>query len=259
MSPRPPGNGLGDFREASEPCYVGAMENASPEERGAPVSRRAPRDVRRLQLVEATIAVLARRGFSALTIADVARQAGLSLGIVNFYFDSKERLLAECLRHLAEAYRQTWMAAMAAAGPDPARRLEAMMLADFDPAASTPERLAAWIAFWGETQGRPTYDEICAAFDAERLAAAAALCRDLVTAGAYPIDAGLAARTLEALGDGLWYGMVNTAGKAQDGGAEAARRSVRLALAALFPNHFKAPGPSPDADQLPLSQRSETR
>ena len=45
----------------------------------------------------------------------------------------------------------------------------AMMLADFDPAASTPERLAAWIAFWGETQGRPTYDEICAAFDAERL------------------------------------------------------------------------------------------
>ena len=136
------------------------------------------------------------------TIADVARQAGLSLGIVNFYFDSKERLLAECLRHLAEAYRQTWMAAMAAAGPDPARRLEAMMLADFDPAASTPERLAAWIAFWGETQGRPTYDEICAAFDAERLAAAAALCRDLVTASAYPIDAGLAARTLEALGDG---------------------------------------------------------
>ena len=235
------------------------MENMTPMEKGAPARSRAPRDVRRLQLIEATIAVLARRGYSALTIADVARQAGLSLGIVNFYFDSKEKLLAACLRHLAEAYRQTWMAAMAAAGSNPARRLEAMMLADFDPEIFTPDRLAAWIAFWGETQGRPTYDDICAAFDAERLAAATSLCGALAADSSHPVDAALAARTLEALGDGLWYGMVNTAGKAGDGGAAAARRAVRLALAALFPSHFKAPDPSPDAALLPLSQRSENR
>ncbi|MBM3521016.1 MAG: TetR family transcriptional regulator [Alphaproteobacteria bacterium] len=220
------------------------MENPSPEERGAPAGRRASRDVRRVQLIEATITVLARRGYSALTIADVARQAGLSLGIVNFHFASKERLLAECLRHLAGGYRQTWMAAMEAAGPDPARRLAAMLLADFDPASFTSERLAAWIAFWGETQGRPTYDEICGAFDAERLAANTALCRELAAAGPYAIDAALAARTLEALGDGLWYGMVSASGKAGDGGAETGRRAVRLALAAFFPHHFKMPEPA---------------
>ena len=44
---------------------------------GRPALRKAEPGVRRHQLIEATIAVLARRGYAALTVADVARQAGL--------------------------------------------------------------------------------------------------------------------------------------------------------------------------------------
>ncbi|HEX3217144.1 MAG TPA: TetR family transcriptional regulator, partial [Aestuariivirgaceae bacterium] len=40
--------------------------------------RKASTEVRRQQLIEATIDILARRGYAATTLADVARTAGLS-------------------------------------------------------------------------------------------------------------------------------------------------------------------------------------
>ena len=67
--------------------------------------RKASKEVRRHQLIEATIDTLARKGYAALTLADVAKTAGLSVGIVNFHFDTKEKLLVETLKYLAEQYR----------------------------------------------------------------------------------------------------------------------------------------------------------
>ena len=95
--------------------------------------RTASREVRRQQLIEATIGVLAAKGYAALTLADVARAAGLSVGIIDFHFEGKEKLLAETLRHLAAEYQRNWSEAMAAAGPSPAARLAAVLRADFDP------------------------------------------------------------------------------------------------------------------------------
>ena len=51
--------------------------------------RKATRPVRRQQLIDSTIAVLARKGYAGLTVADVAKEAGLSAGIVIFHFNSK--------------------------------------------------------------------------------------------------------------------------------------------------------------------------
>ena len=68
------------------------MSQAAPEP--GPPQRKATRDVRRQQLIEATIKVLGQKGYAATTVADVARAAGLSTGIVIFHFDSKDQLLA---------------------------------------------------------------------------------------------------------------------------------------------------------------------
>ncbi|MBI3673339.1 MAG: TetR family transcriptional regulator C-terminal domain-containing protein [Rhizobiales bacterium] len=217
------------------------MTDTDDRDRSQAATRTASRDVRRQQLIEATIAILARKGYSALTVADVAKAAGLSVGIIGFHFDSKEGLLAACLHALAEEYRRTWRRAVATAGPAPARQLRAMLLSDFDMNVFTPEKLAAWIAFWGETQGRPTYDAICADFDRERLEATASLCATLIKEEGSVVDAALAARTLDALCDGLWYGLVSAASRnAASAGVAEARKAVDLALAAFFPKHFKA-------------------
>lgn len=205
-----------------------------------PSSRTASREVRRQQLIDATIAVLASKGYASLTVADVARGAGLSVGIVDFHFGGKQELLAETLRFLAQDYQARWQGALAAAGSDPANRLKALLLNDFDPAVYTPQRLAAWIAFWGEAQGRPLYDQICAAFDHTRLAATSEICGTLIKDGGYPLTAPVVAQALEALSDGLWYGMVSeTSRSSGEALAKRAETAVLSVLGAYFPKHFK--------------------
>ena len=214
-----------------------------PGPRTVPTLRKASRDVRRQQLIEATVAVLAAKGYAALTVADVAKQAGLSPGIVIFHFDSKDQLLADTLRFLAIEYRDHWSGRMNEAGPSPAGQLRAILLSDFETEVFTPQRLAAWIAFWGETQGRPVYDDLCSERDAERFACTRELVGQVNSEGNYGLDPDLVMRSLECLTDGLWLGLA-AKGAGQKGGVTAAeaRNVVMVALAAFFPRHFPRKG-----------------
>jgi AcrR family transcriptional regulator len=206
-----------------------------------PPQRKAARPVRRQQLIESTIAVLARKGYAGLTVADVAKEAGLSAGIVIFHFNSKDELLAAVLGALAAEYRAHWEASMNAAGPRPADRLKALLLSDFDTDVYTREKLAAWVAFWGEIQGRPFYDQICAGFDADRQAATEALVRQVIADGGYRLDPALTARGLESLGDGLWVGLGGAGYKGQVSGTQA-KLVMAAALEAFFPRHYAEQG-----------------
>jgi TetR/AcrR family transcriptional repressor of bet genes len=212
-----------------------------PQSAGAP--RKASKDVRRQQLIRATLAVIARKGYASLTVADVARAAGLSVGIINFHFDSKDKLLAETLRFLADEYNRNWKAALAAAPPEPAARLKAVLLADFHEAIFTPDKIAAWIAFWGETQGRPAYDEICGPAEVERGRVLLDICRDLVDEGQYAHEPRHAMRALEAMLEGLWLGVVSAASRIEPYLSRQEAMAVMLtSLAAFFPRHFGPEG-----------------
>lgn len=196
----------------------------------------AIRERRRQQLIESTIAAIAKRGFSDTTMADVARGAKLSYGTVNFHFTSKDALLVETLRAMAEEYRAVWTRAVEKAGSAPADRLAALCLAALDPAVCTRKKLAVWHAFYGEAKSRPKYREICGARDREHLEACMALAHQLIAEGGYShLDARVVARALEALTDGLWLELLLSGnGFDRDG----ARGTVRAVLASLFPNHF---------------------
>ena len=105
-------------------------------------SRKASKETRQQQLIEATIDSLAKRGYSDTTLADVADGAGLSRGIVNFHFESKEKLLVATLQYMADEYAAHWSAALEKAGDDRRGQLWALVAADFDrrsaPSASSP-------------------------------------------------------------------------------------------------------------------------
>ena len=66
--------------------------------------RSMPKQARRKQLIEATIKCIAEKGLSGTTMADVTQQAGLSMGIVNLHFETKEKLLIETLRFISTEY-----------------------------------------------------------------------------------------------------------------------------------------------------------
>ena len=99
--------------------------------RAAPRRRTAPPAERRKQLIDATIRSVANRGLADTTIATVAREAGLSQGIINLHFKTKERLLTETLRYLADEYRNACHEAAARTEGSPEAGLTAMVELDF--------------------------------------------------------------------------------------------------------------------------------
>jgi AcrR family transcriptional regulator len=60
--------------------------------------RPAFREERRTAILEAAVRVWAKRGFDGTSVAEVAREAGLTKGTLYLYFPSKRALLEETLR-----------------------------------------------------------------------------------------------------------------------------------------------------------------
>jgi TetR/AcrR family transcriptional regulator, acrEF/envCD operon repressor len=61
---------------------------------------RVPVAQRRWQLIEATIALLAREGVGAASIRRISEEADVPLGLVHYCFTSKQELIAETIRQL---------------------------------------------------------------------------------------------------------------------------------------------------------------
>jgi TetR/AcrR family fatty acid metabolism transcriptional regulator len=58
------------------------------------------REARYRQLLQAALEVFARHGIDAASVADIAEAAGVAKGSVYLYFDSKEALAGDLVRHL---------------------------------------------------------------------------------------------------------------------------------------------------------------
>jgi TetR/AcrR family transcriptional regulator, transcriptional repressor of bet genes len=200
--------------------------------------RTAAKEVRRAQLIKATLTAVAKKGFAETTMADVAREARLSQGIINLHFRSKDNLLEETLRHLAAEYKQAWESTLERAGPAAADRLAALVDLDFERVVCERNKLAVWFAFWGEAKSRPTYRKLCAERDREYDRVMLALCQVVIDDGGYDIDASDVTHGLSAMSSGLWLDMLMGPDSMTP---DKARRICRAFLATVFPKHYQAP------------------
>jgi len=193
---------------------------------------------RRQQLIDATIKCISKKGLGGLTLADVANEAGLSQGIVNLHFNSKDNLLNETLRFLAEDYDTQFMQTLEKSSPGAAETLLALMEMDLKPAVCDRKKLAVWFAFWGEVKTVPNYQEICAAYNDKYKEIVRELCERIISEGNYVgLNAKTVTNALSSLTDGLWlYCLINP--KSFD--RTAALQSVYSYLLAVFPDHYKA-------------------
>jgi TetR/AcrR family transcriptional repressor of bet genes len=204
--------------------------------------RTAPPEERREQLIAATIRCVANQGLADTTIATVAREAGLSQGIINLHFQSKERLLTETLRYIADEYRNAVREAVARSGDEPQAGLTALVDLDFHRNICERSKLAVWFAFWGERRFRPTYRRICAERDRSYDDMVRALCAALRVQGDYPqVDSDVVADGLSALTDGLWLDLLV---RPDSMSRDQARRIAMSYLADAFPRHFSRPVPA---------------
>jgi len=123
------------------------------------VARLTIRDLRRNELIDATIAAIAEAGMAEITLATIAAQAGVSPALVNHYFDGKDDLLEAAMRRLAADLGDAFLRHLPA-DPTPMDRLHAVidscLLAD----NFRPGSMVTWLNFWAQVQHQPRFKRL---------------------------------------------------------------------------------------------------
>jgi AcrR family transcriptional regulator len=108
---------------------------------------------RRIEILEATRAVVLEKGFGGTRIKDVSDALGVSTGLVHYHFESKDELLAETMRYAADADIRR-LEKTVAAGSDPIERLD-RVLREYLP-GPRDQSWTLWIDAWGEALHKTT-------------------------------------------------------------------------------------------------------
>lgn len=204
-------------------------------------TRTASKEVRRQQLIDATIESIAKHGFAGTTMTTVTRAAGLSSGLANFHFTTKQNLFEETLRFLAEEHRDQWKKSFEKADLAPEAKLLAIVAAHFHPNICSRKKVAVWYGFFGEASARASYRELANEIDTERREVSVDLCRQIIKEGGYNnIDPDDIAFTLEGLYDGFWLNILMYPGEFSRFDA---MKRIQEYLSQIFPNHYERPLP----------------
>ena len=162
----------------------------------------APR--RRAQIVRATIRCLARAGYSGLTMKTVAREAGVSQGILHYYFADKRAILVAALEMVMADLDRRVAAAQARGARDARARLRALVTACLRLALEEREFWVVFVEFWGEMMHDARLREINAALYRRMRRQIGALVTEGIRAGTFRrVDTVQAAAVILALLDGV--------------------------------------------------------
>ncbi len=189
----------------------------------------------RARMIAAAIEGISRHGFSGLSVSRLVEYSGLSRGMVNLHFERKQALLLQVLQHLADVYRAGWQAAVERAGPDPAKRLAALIEYDVTRDGHSSNIMTAWLAFRQEAITNPIYRPLCDTREAAFFGAVTSLCAALIKDGGYKIKPEVAALGITYLLEGLW---LDWALDTRRYNAKTGREVCYAHLHAVFPKHF---------------------
>ncbi len=183
-------------------------------------------------ILDAARTCLGERGYAATTIAEIAAEAGVSRGLLHYYFKSKEDLLAQVVRASTEVHLELIeaMSAQSETADDLAAGLAGALRAIVE---SDPTYMSLALECWTVARQSPLvareledlYRQVREAF---RESLAEAMARGVI-APTIPLD-GLAA-LLVGVTDGLIWQFLIDQGLAADGAMwEAMEMAVRALL-----------------------------
>ena len=111
--------------------------------------------IRRAALVKATIETVGEAGSLEVTVAQIARRAGMSSALAHHYFGSKEQIFLAAMRAILTLYGAEVRGALATAeGPE--ARLKAIVAGSFATGSFRREVISAWLNFYvlAQTNGQ---------------------------------------------------------------------------------------------------------
>jgi TetR/AcrR family transcriptional repressor of bet genes len=188
-------------------------------------------DFRRQQLIDAAMSSIAEHGLANTTVARVAEAAGLSQGIVNFYFESKQELLIATLEYVESEFQRVRRDAKRSAAKTPEAQLDAIIEATFDPAVCNPRYLDVWDAFWGEARSREDFNRVCSTHEISQRKETIRLFRKIAEPE----------QEADALGTAFFHlleARPKTRGRSGRFDLEGIKHTCRAFLATVFPARF---------------------
>tara|TARA_B100001167_G_scaffold141635_1_gene90351 strand:- start:354 stop:986 length:633 start_codon:yes stop_codon:yes gene_type:complete len=157
-----------------------------------------------LKLISSAIKSISEKGIKETTMSDVSQGAGLSQGIVNFHFKSKELLLIETLKFISNEYLQSFQNCLKKSGLDPCKQIIAIINNDFSKKICSRDKIALWFTFFSEVKFKPAYHQICKQRDLYYQKMTENIFRELIKLEKSKISLTNVSNGLQALVMGLW-------------------------------------------------------
>lgn len=109
-------------------------------------------EARRRQIVETAIQTIATQGFSQASLAEIARKAGISKGVISYHFSGKEDLVDEILESLLKQPAE-FIKERVGTAESGLEKLEAYIEANFEFMATHRDNYVALVDLWGRRGG----------------------------------------------------------------------------------------------------------
>lgn len=167
-------------------------------------------EIRKPQLVQATMRVIDRVGLHAASIALISKEAGVSTGIINHYFGGKHGLLEETMRAILRQHSITISGKLAQL-PQHAhqQRILAIVEGNFVGFQAQNEVAKTWLAFWSYSMHDPQLKRLQRVNEKRLLSHLILELKSLLARE----QAELVAHGIAALIDGIWLrGTLNPQG-----------------------------------------------
>lgn len=160
-----------------------------------------PEHVRREEIVNAAYDVIFEVGLSNTTMAQIAKKAQLSVGIVSHYFGDKQGLINACMLEMLNVLRRKTAQYKAEVNElQPENMIKAIIDSNFDISQVNQRAMRIWLDFWSASMHMPELSRLQRINDQRLYSNLKFHFLELM-----PKDqASIAARGLAALIDGLW-------------------------------------------------------
>jgi len=129
------------------------------------VTRTSIEKIRRRDLIEAAYQTFLEHGFNGMTMVRIGERAGMSHGIVNYYFKSKDELVSAVVRKANFLIMQDTAKRLRAAR-SARERVSAVIAGNFPSDLFTREIARAWVSYYAALGGRQDLDRMQRAVDA---------------------------------------------------------------------------------------------
>jgi len=116
--------------------------------------------VRREQIIQALLQVMAKTGYEKASIQNIAKAAGLSSGLIHYHFKTKQEILIELIDTISELVQCRYEAFLKQA-KTPKDQLFAFINARLSKGqGSSPSTVAAWVVIGAEAVRQPEVKEV---------------------------------------------------------------------------------------------------